>query len=96
MSKRTQCLLAIALSAVIVTGCGAPKPPMPSGDRIAINGQPFKEQTQRAEIRSATPTTETKINLAEESKAMTNPTTQEVTVQTEASTTVTNTTDASK
>ena len=33
-----------ALSSIILTGCGAPKPPMPSGERVAINGQPLERQ----------------------------------------------------
>ena len=33
-----------ALASLIVTGCGAPRPPMPSGQRIAINGQPVEHQ----------------------------------------------------
>ena len=45
MSKHLQCLLAATLCTLLVTGCGAPKPPMPSGERIAVNGQPIERQT---------------------------------------------------
>lgn len=47
MSKHIQCLMAATLCALLVTGCGAPKPPLPSGERIAVNGQPIERQTVR-------------------------------------------------
>lgn len=37
--KKLQGLLAITLISVLLTGCGAPKPPLPFGHRIAINAE---------------------------------------------------------
>lgn len=48
MTTRIKLILTATICALLTTACGAPKPPMPSGERIAINGQPTKETKSNA------------------------------------------------
>lgn len=39
--------VAAALAALLLAGCSnIPDPPMPSGERIAVNGQPVQKKTE--------------------------------------------------
>lgn len=46
---------ALALTALFLTGCGAPKPPLPSGERIPVNGTQESQAVTRSRLADEPP-----------------------------------------
>lgn len=47
MNRSLKLCCAFALTSMILAGCGAPKPPLPSGERIPVNSSAETEPRQR-------------------------------------------------
>lgn len=46
---------ALALTSLLLTGCGAPKPPLPSGERIPVNSATQSQALNRARLADELP-----------------------------------------
>ena len=46
---------ALALTSLFLTGCGAPKPPLPSGERIPVNSAPLSQTVNRSRLADEPP-----------------------------------------
>ena len=53
-SPQTICC-ALALTSLFLTGCGAPKPPLPSGERIPVNSAPLSHAVNRSRLADEPP-----------------------------------------
>lgn len=46
---------ALTLTSLLLTGCGAPKPPLPSGERIPVNSAPLSQDVNRFRLADEPP-----------------------------------------
>lgn len=53
-SPQTICC-ALALTSLFLTGCGAPKPPLPSGEHIPVNSAPLSHAVNRSRLADEPP-----------------------------------------
>lgn len=55
MKSPLQICCALALTSLFLTGCGAPKPPLPSGERIPVNTVPHSQTVNRSRLADEPP-----------------------------------------